>query len=199
MRLPLNYRTWAIAVAIGLIGIPSTRLAAGSVPTDQVRNELESIKIALSEAQAAMQNIEDDIEKVASDAAALAEALGQTKDPSTIVDDLNKAFAAVGRIEQQLEDVRDVLASIRAKLQSLVATVTATQGRKMRAEVKRLFSELEKLEEQASGAAAKLDSVRTTLEKIADQVRPEELMTSARGRKWRVDTFEVNGSPLVSN
>ena len=118
-----------------------------------------------------MQNIEDDIAKVASDAAALAEALGQTKDPSTIVDDLNKAFAAVGRIKQQLEDVRDVLASIRAKLQSLVATVTATQGRKMCAEVKRLFSELEKLEEQASGAAAKLDSVRTTLEKIADQVR----------------------------
>ena len=171
MRSLLNYRTWAIAVAIGLIGIPSTRLAAGSVSTDQVRNELESIKIALSKAQAAMQNIEDDIEKVASDAAALAEALGQTKDPSTIVDDLNKAFAAVGRIEQQLEDVRDVLASIRAKLQSLVATVTATQGRKMRAEVKRLFSELEKLEEQASGAAGKLDSVRTTLEKIADQVR----------------------------
>ena len=171
MRSPLNYRTWAIAVAIGLIGIPSTRLAAGSVSADQVRNELEGIKIALSEAQAAMQNIEDDIAKVASDAAALAEALGQTKDPSTIVDDLNKAFAAVGRIEQQLEDVCDVLASIRAKLQSLVATVTATQGRKMRAEVKRLFSELEKLEEQASGAAAKLDSVRTTLEKIADQVR----------------------------
>lgn len=174
-NIVLKARSLVPAVAIGLMGIQPA--PASTVTQNSLLAAVERARAALSDVDIKLKSVEHQIDAEVAAVIALAEAFDAGEDPEVISFELKVVAQKLDMINETIADIERDLDLIRRDLEEIAKRARRFKSKKLAVNLKQVFAFLEALEGRVTSDKERVDSIRETVNKLADALSSSMVAT----------------------